>query len=68
MGNLAYASYVFGSDLQTCERCRGHVRIVAAVEDPRAIRAILDHFAKHGALPQAHYKPDARGPPRAVAA
>jgi len=59
---------VFGSDLQTCERCGGHVRIVAAVEDPRAIRAILDHFAKHGALPQAHYKPDARGPPRAVAA
>jgi hypothetical protein len=37
------------------------------IEDPAAIRAILDHFAKQGALEQANYRPKARGPP-AVAA
>jgi hypothetical protein len=59
---------VFNVDVQTCERCGGHARIVAAVEEPQAVRAILDHFEKHGALAQAHYQPAARGPPRAVAA
>ena len=59
---------VFNVDVQTCECCGGQARIVAAVEEPHAIRAILGHFEKHGALPQAHYQPAARGPPRAVAA
>lgn len=45
-----------------------HARIVAAVEEPYVIRKLLDHFEKHGALPQAHYQPEPRGPPRAVAA
>jgi hypothetical protein len=42
------------------------VKIVASVEDPQAIRAILDHFEKHGAREQAHYRPEARGPPAAA--
>jgi len=42
-------------------------RIVASIEEPKAIRAILAHFAKHGALEPAHYRPAARAPP-AVAA
>ncbi len=59
---------VFSLDVQTCERCGGHARIVAAVEQLQAIRKILDHVEKHGALPQAHYQPEPRGPPRAAAA
>ena len=59
---------VFNIDVSTCARCGGHARIVAAVEDPHAIGSILAHFAKHGALPQAHYHPAPRGPPKAVAA
>jgi hypothetical protein len=58
---------VFGIDVKTCIHCGGSVRIVASIEEPKAIRAILDHFAKHGALEPAHYRPAARAPP-AVAA
>lgn len=32
--------------MQTCVRCYGAVRIVASVEDPTAIRAILGDFEK----------------------
>jgi hypothetical protein len=43
------------------------VRIVASIEERTAIRAILDHLEKQGALEEAHYRPAARAPP-AVAA
>ncbi len=58
---------VFSIDVTTCAHCGGAVRIVASIEEPtaiRAIRAILAHFEKHGALEQAHYRPAARAPPR----
>ena len=58
---------VFGIDVSTCVHCGGAVRIVASIEEPKAIRAILAHFEKHGALEEAHYRPAPRGPP-AVAA
>ena len=58
---------VFGIDVSMCVYCGGAVRIVASIEEPAAIRAILAHFAKHGALEDAHYRPAARAPP-AVAA
>ncbi len=58
---------VFGIDVTTCTHCGGSVRIVASIEDPHAIRAILTHFEKHGALEQAHYRPAARAPPAAAA-
>ena len=58
---------VFGIDVSMCVYCGGAVRIVASIEEPTAIRAILAHFAKHGALEDAHYRPAARAPP-AVAA
>lgn len=58
---------VFNIDVNTCIHCGGSVRIVASIEEPTAIRAILDHFAKHGAMEEAHYRPPARAPP-AVAA
>ncbi len=59
---------VFGIDVETCVNCGGKVKIVASVEEPHAIRAILDHFEKHGALGQAHYRPQPRGPPAAAVA
>ena len=58
---------VFGIDVNTCGHCGGTLRIVASIEEPTAIRAILAHFAKHGALEKAHYRPAPRAPP-AVAA
>ncbi len=58
---------VFNIDVSTCVHCGGTVRIVASIEEPTAIRAILAHFAKHRALEKAHYRPAARAPP-AVAA
>ncbi|MCA3325291.1 MAG: transposase [Roseomonas sp.] len=58
----------FGIDVSTCVHCGGAVRIVASIEEPEAIRAILAHFAKHGALEEAHYRPRPRGPPAVVMA
>lgn len=53
---------VFGIDVDVCAHCGGAVRIVASIEGPTAIRAILAHFEKHGAREQAHYRPAARAP------
>ncbi len=59
---------VFGIDVSTCVHCGGAVQIVASIEEPTVIRAILGHFAKHGALEEAHYRPRPRGPPAVVMA
>jgi len=37
-------------DVNACGHCGGTLRIVASIEQPTAIRAILAHFEKHGAL------------------
>ena len=58
---------VFTIDVTTCVHCGGAVRIVASIEEPAAIGAILAHFAKLGALEKAHNRPAPRAPP-AVAA
>jgi hypothetical protein len=58
---------VFGIDVSTCVHCGAAVRIVASIEDPAVIRAILGHFEKHDAMEQAHYRPPARAPPAAAA-
>jgi len=58
---------VFNIDVSTCGHCGGTARIVASIEEPTAIRAILAHFEKHGTLKKAHDRPAARAPP-AVAA
>jgi hypothetical protein len=52
--------------LTTCFHCGGAARIVGSIEEPNAIRAILGHFGKHGALEEAHYRPPARAPPAAA--
>ncbi len=33
---------VFAIDVLECPACGGRMRVIAAIEDPRAIRAILD--------------------------
>lgn len=35
---------VFDTDLQTCEACGCAARIIAAIEDPAAIKKMLDHL------------------------
>ncbi len=59
---------VFSIDVtSTCVHCGGAARIVASIEEPDAIRAILGQFGKNGALEEAHYRPSARAPPAAAA-
>ena len=56
---------VFSIDITTCAHCGGAaVRIVASIEEPIAIRAILAHFEKHGALEQARRPAARRRQPR----
>ena len=35
---------VFNIDIETCERCAGHVKIIACIEDPAVIERILAHL------------------------
>jgi hypothetical protein len=58
---------VFNIDVATCIHCGGAVRIVACMEEPAAIQAILARFAKHDALDEGHYRPGTRAPPAAAA-
>jgi hypothetical protein len=37
---------VFNFDVTVCEACSGPVRVIACIEDPRVIDAILTHLAK----------------------
>ena len=51
---------VFGIDVETCTECQGKMKIVAAIEDPRVIKKILDHLG----LPTRAPTPwPSRGPP-----
>jgi hypothetical protein len=36
---------VFGIDVETCAACGGAMRIIARIEDPMVIQAILAHLA-----------------------
>ncbi len=36
---------VFGIDIETCAACGGTMRIIACIEDPVVIKAILAHLA-----------------------
>ncbi|MBX3701372.1 MAG: transposase [Dokdonella sp.] len=58
---------VFSIDVTPCVHCGGAVRIVASIEEPAVVRAILAHFEKHGAREAAHYRPAARAPSAAAA-
>jgi hypothetical protein len=39
----------FDVDVLTCPRCGGRLRVIATVQDPRAVQAILAYLARSGA-------------------
>ncbi len=51
---------VFSIDIETCERCGGKTKIIAAIEDPKVIKKILDHLNLPSKPPMIW---PARGPP-----
>ena len=53
---------VFGIEIETCEQCRGKVRVLASIEDPTVIGQILGHLASWE-LP-AGSRPPSRGAPQ----
>ena len=52
---------VFNIDVETCSKCGGKMKIIAAIEDPKVIRKILDHNGLPTKPPSLH---PARGPPK----
>ena len=40
---------VFDLDVLACPRCGGRLRVLATVQDPRAVQAILASLARSGA-------------------
>ena len=64
--NLSWArllARVFGIDAEACSKCGGKMKIIAAIEDSRTIRKILDHLGLRTKAPMLH---PARGPPSRV--
>jgi len=55
---------VFNIDIETCEKCQGPVRIIACVEDPVAIKQILDHLASKESGAEQITHPPGRAPPQ----
>ena len=51
---------VFGIDVSICPKCSGQIKIIAAIEDPKVIKKILDHMGIPSTAPRLH---PARGPP-----
>jgi hypothetical protein len=52
---------VFNIDVGTCSKCGGKMKIIAAIEDPKVIRKILEHMGLETKPPPQH---PARGPPK----
>ena len=57
---------VFGIDVQTCAGCGGTMRIIACIEDPVVIKAILAHRANKARPVHAVLLPPGRAPPGPV--
>ena len=55
---------VFNIDIETCEACGGHVKIIACIEDPDLIQRILDHLDRHTEPTRAVNAHPARAPPQ----
>ena len=52
---------VFNIDVETCIKCGGKMKIIAAIEDPKVIRKILEHMGLDTKPPRLM---PARGPPK----
>ena len=53
---------VFDIDISICSRCAGKIKIIAAIEDPKVIKQILEHLGLASTAPRLM---QARGPPQA---
>ena len=59
---------VFNIDIESCERCAGHVEIIACIEDPAVIERILAHLkstAPSAESAELAMLPEGRAPPQA---
>ena len=56
---------VFKIDIEICNSCGGHVKIIACIEDPVVIEKILTHLDKKDASAAASRLPPSRAPPQA---
>jgi len=56
---------VFEIDIETCQQCGGHLRVIASIEQAAVIERILDHLG-HTVEPIDPAHPS-RAPPRAIA-
>ena len=56
---------VFDIDIETCERCAGHVKIIACIEDPAVIERILAHLKNKAPSTEPALRPEDRAPPQA---
>jgi len=54
---------VFGIDVETCAACGAAMRIIACIEDPAVIKAILAHLADKARPVHAPRLPPGRAPP-----
>ena len=50
-------------DIETCTACGGPMRIIACIEDPAVIKAILAHLASKARPVHAARLPPGRAPP-----
>jgi len=55
---------VFNIDIETCEKCKGPVKIIACVEDPAVIEKILKHLKARAISNNSAQPPPGRGPPQ----
>lgn len=57
---------VFNIDIEVCEHCGGHVKVIASIEDPKVIEQIFKHLKQKAAKvddAKQHELPPERGPP-----
>jgi len=52
---------VFNIDINLCSKCTGKIKIIAAIEDPKVIKQILEHLGLSSTAPRLM---QARGPPQ----
>jgi hypothetical protein len=55
---------VFNIDIETCEKCKGPVKIIACVEDPAGIEKILRHLREKSISNNSAKLPLGRAPPQ----
>lgn len=55
---------VFNIDIETCENCKGPVKIIACIEDPAVIAKILKYLKEKAVTDSSAQRPPGRAPPQ----